>query len=228
LPEHSATPTLMIVAGPNGSGKSTFFSNYLSPQFPIFINADEIARTLTEIPERERNLAAAEQAGAARLRLLDERRSFAFETVFSRTDYWLDFIRTAKSRGFRVHLSFICTEAPALNVARVAERVEAGGHPVTTDKVTARYPRSIQTATLEDVLDHFDHAVRLAGVDHVGMGSDFDLDTHPAYDIAGLNQTNRVYALTEGLLRRGYSNEDVALMLGGNFERALQQIWTKP
>lgn len=144
----------MIVAGPNGSGKSTFFTHYLSSKFPIFINADEIARTLTEIPERERDIAAARQATNERLRLLDGGRSFAFETVFSRSQYWLEFISQAKSRGFRVHLSFICTEAPALNVARVAERVEAGGHPVPTDKVTARYPRSIQTAVMaKDLVD---------------------------------------------------------------------------
>ena len=80
--------------------------------------------------------------------------------------------------------------------------------------------------TSEDVLDHFDHAVKLVGVEHVGLGSDFDLDPHPTYDVQGLNHANRVYALTEGLLRRGYSDENIALMLGGNFRRALQQIWT--
>ncbi|NDJ13847.1 MAG: hypothetical protein EBY17_22065 [Acidobacteriia bacterium] len=107
-------------------------------------------------------------------------------------------------------------------------RAVARGGGVLGITSVRQFVRAGGGATLEDVLDHFDHAVRLVGVDHVGMGSDFDLDAHPAYDIAGLNQANRVYALTEGLLRRGYSNEDVALMLGGNFERALQQIWTKP
>ena len=80
-------------------------------------------------------------------------------------------------------------------------------------------------ATVEDVLDHFDHAIRLVGVEHVGLGSDFDLDEHPTYDIAGLNHSDRVYELTEGLLRRGYSDADVELLLGGNFQRALRQIW---
>ncbi len=87
-----------------------------------------------------------------------------------------------------------------------------------------QFVRANGRATVEDVLDHFDHAVRLVGVEHVGLGSDFDLDAHPAYDIAGLNRCSRVYELTEGLLRRGYSNADVALMLGGNFQRALRQI----
>jgi membrane dipeptidase len=60
----------------------------------------------------------------------------------------------------------------------------------------------------------------------VGVGSDFDLDAHPAYDIPGLNNANRIYELTDGLLRRGYTSTNLSLILGGNFQRALQQIWT--
>ncbi len=88
-----------------------------------------------------------------------------------------------------------------------------------------RFVKVQGSATVEDVLDHFDHAVKLVGVEHVGLGSDFDLDAHPSYDIPGLNRPSRVYELTEGLLRRGYRDADIALMLGGNFERALDQIW---
>lgn len=87
------------------------------------------------------------------------------------------------------------------------------------------FVRDGNPVTIEDVLDHFDHAVKLAGVEHVGVGSDFDLDAHPAYDIPGLNNSGRIYALTEGLLRRGYTGAHLSLILGGNFQRALQQIW---
>jgi membrane dipeptidase len=88
-----------------------------------------------------------------------------------------------------------------------------------------QYVKTSGPVTIEDVLDHFDHAVKLVGVEHVGVGSDFDLDSHPSYDIPGLNHSNRIYELTEGLLRRGYTSEHVSLILGGNFERALRQIW---
>lgn len=88
-----------------------------------------------------------------------------------------------------------------------------------------RFVRAQDPVTIENVLDHFDHAVRLVGVEHVGIGSDFDLDAHPAYDIPGLNQSDRIYQLTEGLLRRGYTDAHISLMLGGNFQRALEQIW---
>ena len=89
-----------------------------------------------------------------------------------------------------------------------------------------QFVRSAGNATIEDVLNHFDHAVKLAGVEHVGLGSDFDLDAHPSYDIPGLNNADRIYQLTDGLLRRGYTDAQVAMMLGGNFERALRQIWS--
>lgn len=89
-----------------------------------------------------------------------------------------------------------------------------------------QFVRNTGSATVADVLNHFDHAVKLVGVEHVGLGSDFDLDAHPTYDIPGLNNPNRIYQLTDGLLRRGYTDTQVSLMLGGNFERALLQIWS--
>ncbi len=53
------------------------------------------------------------------------------------------------------------------------------------------FVRAKDPVTVEDVLNHFDHAVRLVGVEHVGVGSDFDLDAHPAYDIPGFNNLSR-------------------------------------
>jgi membrane dipeptidase len=90
--------------------------------------------------------------------------------------------------------------------------------------------------TVEHWLDHFDHVARLTGVEHVGLGSDTDLDAldprtgrvRPAYAVAGLDHPRRVFDLAEGLLRRGYGERDVELVLGGNFARALSQIWDLP
>jgi predicted ABC-type ATPase len=72
--------------------------------------------------------------------------TFAFETVFSRTKYWLDFIQRARARGFYIVLFFLCTEDPALNAGRVAMRVEEGGHSVPIGKIVSRYAGSIRTA----------------------------------------------------------------------------------
>lgn len=93
------------------------------------------------------------------------------------------------------------------------------------------FVRAMDPVTMEDALDHFDHVVKIAGIDHVGLGSDTDLDgrdrtgARAQFDIAGLNHTNRVYELTEGFIRRGYTDEQIGMILGGNFQRALRQIW---
>ena len=86
-------------------------------------------------------------------------------------------------------------------------------------------------ATIENVLDHIDHVVGLAGIEHVGVGSDVDLDgrdVHPVrkYDLDGIDYARKIYDLTEGLLRRSYSNRNIELILGGNFQRALAEAWT--
>jgi len=74
-------------------------------------------------------------------------------------------------------------------------------------------------ASLDDVLDHFDHVVKLAGVDHVGIGSDFDGvgDSLPV----GLKDVSSYPNLIAGLLKRGYSEEDVRKILGEN----LLRVW---
>ncbi len=87
-------------------------------------------------------------------------------------------------------------------------------------------------ATIETVLDHVDHITRLVGVEHVGVGSDVDLDGRdwPAhsprkYDLDGIDYSKKIFDLTEGLVRRSYSNECIGLILGGNFQRALSAMW---
>jgi membrane dipeptidase len=89
-----------------------------------------------------------------------------------------------------------------------------------------------QPATIDDVLDHFDHVAKIAGVEHLGLGSDDDLDGRdhgrPSLhmDIGGLNHPGRIFDLTEGLIRRKYNDRDIRLILGGNFQRALSGIWS--
>ncbi len=88
--------------------------------------------------------------------------------------------------------------------------------------------------TIEGLLDHFVHVAELVGVEHVGIGSDCDLDppdpatgrVRAAYDIQGLSNSRRAYDLAAGLLGRGFGDAEVELVLGGNFRRALGRIWT--
>jgi membrane dipeptidase len=77
------------------------------------------------------------------------------------------------------------------------------------------------SATLEDAVAHIDHAVRVGGVDHVGIGSDWDgINSVPA----GLEDVSKMPALTAALLRRGYSESDVRKILGENLLRVLRDV----
>jgi len=82
-----------------------------------------------------------------------------------------------------------------------------------------RQARGLGNATLADVLDHIDHAVQVAGIDHVGLGTDFDgIPQTPD----GLEDVTRLPWITHGLLARGYSEEDIRKVLGGNALRVLR------
>lgn len=104
-----------------------------------------------------------------------------------------------------------------------------------------------EPTTLDTYIDHIDHVVKLTGIEHVGIGTDSDLhgydDLPPAInkglragykdsysfrekiDIEGLDHPKKMFDLTEGLLRRGYTEAHIRLILGGNFARALADIW---
>lgn len=108
--------------------------------------------------------------------------------------------------------------------------------------VTAKEP-----TTLGNMVDHIDHAVKLVGIEHVGIGSDLDIhgydDMPPALkkamidslkasyrfreklDTDGYDHPRRIYDLTEELLRRNYSRDNIKAILGGNFQRLLTATW---
>ena len=77
-------------------------------------------------------------------------------------------------------------------------------------------------ASLDEVLDHFDRVVQLVGIDHVGIGSDYDGvgDTLPA----GLKDVSTYPTLIQGLLERGYSRKDIQKILGGNLIRVWKEV----
>jgi membrane dipeptidase len=101
---------------------------------------------------------------------------------------------------------------------------------------------------VEDVIDHYDHVRDLVGIEHVGVGSDAGIESndlgspamlkemltkadaryhiHGDHEIvAGMGGPNRMYELTAGLVRRGYTDEQIRLVIGGNWERVLKTIW---
>jgi membrane dipeptidase len=79
-------------------------------------------------------------------------------------------------------------------------------------------------ATVEDVANHIDHAVKVAGIDHVGIGSDFDGVSGPPN---GLDDVSKMPALIEVLLERGYTERDVKKILGENYLRVIREVTGK-
>ena len=81
-------------------------------------------------------------ADFVRRKFVDHQRSFTFETVMSSPDK-IEFLRSAQRAGFRTYLYFVATQETEINIDRVAHRVRNGGHNVPTDKIIARYHRSL-------------------------------------------------------------------------------------
>jgi len=139
-------PRLLIVAGPNGSGKTTVTERGLAHEWfggCEYINPDIIARD--EFGDWNSDSAVRKAAAVAqerRERAVRERRSLAFETVFSGVDK-VEFLLTARREGFFVRLFFVGTEDPTINASRVARRVMQGGHDVPIPKIISRYFKSI-------------------------------------------------------------------------------------
>jgi len=108
--------------------------------------------------------------------------------------------------------------------------------------------KGTEPVTVEDVIDHYDHVRDLVGIEHVGVGSDAGIESndfgapaalkemltkadaryhvHGDHEIvAGMGGPSRMYELTAGLVRRGYTDEKIRLVIGGNWARVLKEIW---
>ena len=89
-------------------------------------------------------------------------------------------------------------------------------------KINAERLAKLGRIPLSTLLDHFEHAVKIAGVDHVGLGSDFDGvdDMLPE----GMEDISKMPNLVRGLMERGFSDEDILKILGGNTLRVMQKV----
>jgi membrane dipeptidase len=89
-------------------------------------------------------------------------------------------------------------------------------------KVNAERVAKLGRIPLSKLLDHFEHAVKVAGVDHVGLGSDFDGvdDMLPE----GMEDISKMPNLVRGLMERGFTDEDILKILGGNTLRVMREV----
>ncbi len=138
-------PSVVILAGPNGAGKSTAAPALLQGALAVdeFVNADVIARGLSAF-EPDRVAIAAGRIMLARLdELAAQRVDFAFETTLA-TRSFAPWLRGLTLSGYDVHLFFLWLSSADLAVARVADRVRAGGHHVPDAVVRRRYSAGIR------------------------------------------------------------------------------------
>ena len=135
---------VIIIAGPNGSGKTTFVSEYLrDSEVSVYIGADAIAERLVSSPEEMDSVKI--QAGRLFIReirgLIQSGTDFIVEVTLAGKG----FVRTIsqlKEADYTVTIVFIFLKSPETSVARVRNRVEAGGHHVPTEDVVRRFYRS--------------------------------------------------------------------------------------
>ena len=187
------------------------------------------------------------------------------------SDYGAEIIAAMNDVGMLVDVSH-CGDRTTLDAIEISKRPIAithsncralNNHPrLKTDeaitKLAARggvmgitgvrnFVRDREPTTIEHMVDHIDHVVKLAGIEHVGIGSDSDLngyDDMPAdqrkmlmesykssyafrdkLDTDGFDHPKKTFDLTEALIRRGYGDSNIEAVLGGNFRRLLGTVW---
>ncbi len=86
------------------------------------------------------------------------------------------------------------------------------------EELNRRFPQDL--ATVQDLVDHIDHVVKLVGVDYVGIGTDFD----GGGGVIGCNDVSQMVNVTVELLRRGYSEKDIEKIWGKNFFRVFNRV----
>ncbi|HKO99463.1 MAG TPA: dipeptidase [Pyrinomonadaceae bacterium] len=110
--------------------------------------------------------------------------------------------------------------APMVQRASEAENGDVAHKKLARDEVRRReYAKRLPPVSVTRLVDHIDHVVKLAGIDHVGIGSDFDGVQATLSDLADIS---KLPALTKELLRRGYTQSDIEKILGGNMLRVME------
>lgn len=135
------SPRLDLIVGCNGAGKSSLVEVILQPLLPasVLVNADLIAQSQWPDSPEQHSYEAARIAAQTRDALIDKKRSFIAETVFSHPSK-LEMIDRAHHNGFAV-TTYVVMIPEDLAVARVASRVDVGGHAVPEIKIRERFHR---------------------------------------------------------------------------------------
>jgi membrane dipeptidase len=112
--------------------------------------------------------------------------------------------------------------------AALAAEYAARSEPIpfhAANAIDRKYAAALPRPPLASLIDHFDHVIRIAGIDHVGIGTDFDgISSMPE----GIDSAAGLSKITEALLARGHSPQDLHKILGGNLMRVFAAVQAAP
>jgi membrane dipeptidase len=115
--------------------------------------------------------------------------------------------------------------APLVQRASEEEKRDADHKKIARDRVRSEeFAKRLPPVTVSRLVDHIDHIVKLVGIEHVGIGSDFD---GVQSTLSDLHDVAELPNLTRELLRRGYSEDDIGKILGGNMLRVMEEVERK-
>lgn len=158
------------------------------------------------------------EAGRAVLRRMEELGIIVDVSHLSEAAFW-DTMRTTRGPIVASHSNAAALRPHPRNLTDEQLRAIAGRGGVVGVNF---WPEILGDATVERVLDHIDHMVKVMGGDHVALGADYDgIPQTPR----GLEDVSKLPNLTIGLLRRGYGAEQIHKILGGNALRVFRQAW---
>jgi len=144
------------------------------------------------------------------------------------TGFW-DVIQQSKDPLVATHSNCkaLCSHHRNLTDEQIKSLAEKGGvmnlsfcAGFIKDGIGFGDPEALKKVTVEDWLDHLDHAVELVGTSHVGIGSDLD----GGCGFPGLDDVTKFPSLTMGMVSRGYSDEDIRKILGANDLRVFKKV----
>ncbi len=141
--ELADSPHILIVGGPTGSGKTTLALEYANEFGLPYIGADAIAAALNPRDPATAQIAAARQFINDLEEHVSQQRSFVCESTLSGLTM-RNFIASARNAGYSIGTAFLFVDSADVCVARVAQRVRAGGHDVPEPDIRRRFRRSIR------------------------------------------------------------------------------------
>jgi membrane dipeptidase len=184
----------------------TFWDTIATTKAPV-IASHSSARALVDAPRNmtdEMLRAVAKNGGVVQVN---------FFSGFDDQNYWDASKAQAKERNAAIE-------------AAIAKK-KADGQPVTyldTDRIEREWTAKLPRPPFKVLIDHIDLIAKVAGVDHVGLGSDFDGVSGATPQ--GMDSAGDLPKITQALLDRGYSAEDIRKILGGNILRVFRQVET--